>query len=183
MEIKRIQCPNCGVVLDVRNSKMEDEKLITCPQCKAVLKVKFRHEAPLEAKTVLGGGNNGGETQLGGLNGITQLFSASSNAKSCCLCVDERSYPLAIGLNTVGRKAPSSQASLQIETDDRYMSRRHAKIEVKEVAGIRQAIISNDQNKNATYVDGQELQSGDAVILRDGSEIIMGKTHVIYKEQ
>ena len=83
----------------------------------------------------------------------------------------------------VGRKAPSSQASLQIETNDRYMSRRHAKIEVKEVAGIRQAIISNDQNKNATYVDGQELQSGDAVILRDGSEIIMGKTHVIYKER
>ena len=55
--------------------------------------------------------------------------------------------------------------------------------EVRELAGIRQAIISNDQNKNATYVDGQELQSGDAVILRDGSEIIMGKTHVIYKER
>ena len=182
MEIKRIQCPNCGVVLDVRNSKMEDEKVITCPQCKAVLKVRFRHEAPLEAKTVLGGGYNGGETQLGGLKGTTQLASAP-NTKSCCLCVDERSYPLAIGLNTVGRKAPSSQASLQIETDDRYMSRRHAKIEVKEVVGIRQAIISNDQNKNATYVDGQELQSGDAVILRDGSEIIIGKTHVIYKER
>ena len=182
MEIKRIQCPNCGVVLDVRNSKMEDEKLITCPQCKAVLKVRFRHEAPLEAKTVLGGGYNGGETQLGGLKGTTQLASAP-NTKSCCLCVDGRSYPLSIGLNMVGRKAPSSQASLQIETDDRYMSRRHAKIEVKEVVGIRQAIISNDQNKNATYVDGQELQSGDAVILRDGSEIIMGKTHVIFKEQ
>lgn len=182
MEIKRIQCPNCGVVLDVRNSKMEDEKLITCPQCKAVLKVRFMHEAPLEAKTVLGGGYNGGETQLGGQNDTTQLASAS-NTKSCCLCVDGRSYPLAIGLNTVGRKAPSSQASLQIETDDRYMSRRHVKIEVREVAGIRQTIISNDQNKNVTYVDGQELQSGDAVILRDGSEIIMGKTRVIYKER
>ena len=182
MEIKRIQCPNCGVVLDVRNSKMEDEKLITCPQCKAVLKVRFRHEAPLEAKTVLAGGLNSGETQLGGMNGATQLVSAS-NAKDCYLCVAGQNYPLANGLNTVGRKAPSSQASLQIEIDDRYMSRRHAKIEVREVAGIRQTIISNDQNKNATYVDGQELQSGDAVILRDRSEIIMGKTHVIFKEQ
>ena len=182
MEIKRIQCPNCGVVLDVRNSKMEDEKLITCPQCKAVLRVKFRHEAPLEAKTVLAGGYNGGETQLGGMKGATHLASAR-NTLSSYLSVDGRSYPLSIGLNTVGRKAPSSQASIQIETDDRYMSRRHAKIEVRELAGIRQAIISNDQNKNATYVDGQELQSGDAVILRDRSEIIMGKTHVIYKEQ
>ena len=162
---------------------MEDEKLITCPQCKAVLKVRFRHEAPLEAKTVLAGGLNNGETQLGGMNGATQLASAS-NAKSCYLCVAGQNYPLAIGLNTVGRKAPSSQASLQIETDDRYMSRRHAKIEVRNLAGgISQAIISNDQKKNATYVDGQELQSGDAVILRNGSEIIMGKTHVIYKEQ
>ena len=182
MEIKRIQCPNCGIVLDVRNSKMEDEKLITCPQCKAVLKVRFRHEAPLEAKTVLAGGYNSGETQLGGMNSATQLASAA-NTKSCYLSVDGRSYPLAVGLNTVGRKAPSSQASLQIETDDLYMSRRHAKIEVKEVSDIRQSIISNDQNKNATYVDGQELQSGDAVILRNGSEIIMGKTHVIYKER
>ena len=55
--------------------------------------------------------------------------------------------------------------------------------ELHAAGGISQAIISNDQNKNATYVDGQELQSGDAVILRDGSEIIMGKTHVIYKER
>ena len=84
MEIKRIQCPNCGIVLDVRNSKMEDEKLITCPQCKAVLKVRFRHEAPLEAKTVLAGGYNSGETQLGGMNSATQLASAA-NTKSCLL--------------------------------------------------------------------------------------------------
>ena len=183
MEVKRIQCPNCGVILDVRNSKMEDEKLITCPQCKATLKVKFRHETPLEARTVLAGRYSGGETQLGGMdNGATRLASAS-RAITFCLIAEGKPYPLSLGMNTVGRKAPSSQASLQIETDDRYMSRRHAKIEVRELAEIRQAIISNDQNKNATYVDGQELQSGDAVILRDGSEIIMGKTHVIYKER
>lgn len=183
MEIKRIQCPNCGVVLDVKNSEMEDEKQITCPQCKAILKVRFRHKAPLETKTVLGGGHYGGETQLGKMNSAATQLASKSNTKSCHLCVESQNYPLSVGMNTVGRKASSSQASLQIETDDRYMSRRHAKIEVRELAGIRQAIISNDQNKNAMYVDGQELQSGDAVILRDGSEIIMGKTHVIYKEQ
>lgn len=39
METKRIKCPSCGVLLDVRNSQNEAVKMITCPQCKAQLKV------------------------------------------------------------------------------------------------------------------------------------------------
>jgi len=44
MQVKRIICPSCGVVLDVTNSKNESVKQITCPKCKVGLKVKFLPE-------------------------------------------------------------------------------------------------------------------------------------------
>ena len=40
----RIQCPSCGIVLDVRNSKHEAVKQISCPHCQKNLAVDFREE-------------------------------------------------------------------------------------------------------------------------------------------
>ena len=44
MEIKRIKCPSCGVLLDVRNSQNEAVKVIICPQCKTQLRVMFSQQ-------------------------------------------------------------------------------------------------------------------------------------------
>lgn len=48
----RIQCPSCGIILDVRNSKHEALKQIVCPNCKKQLAVNFEEElkplAPLQ---------------------------------------------------------------------------------------------------------------------------------------
>lgn len=48
----RIQCPSCGIILDVRNSKHEAIKQIVCPNCKKRLAVNFEEEleslAPLQ---------------------------------------------------------------------------------------------------------------------------------------
>ena len=66
MEIKRIKCPSCGVLLDVRNSQNEAVKMITCPQCKAQLKVMFsqQHAAtPQSFGETEYVGNSNGETQ------------------------------------------------------------------------------------------------------------------------
>lgn len=40
----RIQCPSCGIILDVRNSKHEALKQIVCPNCKKQLAVNFEEE-------------------------------------------------------------------------------------------------------------------------------------------
>lgn len=40
----RIQCPSCGIILDVRNSKHEAIKQIVCPNCKKQLAVNFEEE-------------------------------------------------------------------------------------------------------------------------------------------
>ena len=44
IEQLRIQCPSCGIILDVRNSKHEAVKRITCPHCQKQLAVDFRDE-------------------------------------------------------------------------------------------------------------------------------------------
>lgn len=40
----RIQCPSCGIILDVKNSKHEALKQIVCPNCKKQLAVNFEEE-------------------------------------------------------------------------------------------------------------------------------------------
>lgn len=41
MEMLRIKCPSCGIILEVKNSKHEAVKKITCPNCKKQLAVTF----------------------------------------------------------------------------------------------------------------------------------------------
>ena len=41
MEIKRVSCPKCGIVLDVSNNKNEVVKRFACPQCESHLMVRF----------------------------------------------------------------------------------------------------------------------------------------------
>ena len=79
-------------------------------------------------------------------------------------------YPLAEGQNLVGRKGDTSKATVQIDTTDRYMSRQHVCITVTTLPdGNVKAILSNYQNKNLTTIDGQEIETGDAIRLTDGN--------------
>lgn len=184
METKQIQCPNCGVILDVRNSKDETLKIITCPQCKATLRVKFRGHSipsePLDAETFLPQ-KQSSQKQTGG---ETLLAGSALAHKQASLIAGNREYGLKEGVNTIGRKSQTSSATILIATDDHYMSRRHSKISIaKNNSGAIKAVISNDQNKNATTVDGQILIDDDEVILTDGDKIVMGKTEMVYKEK
>lgn len=190
MQTKRVKCPNCQIILDVTNSKEEEVKQITCPNCKAVLQVKFPpKQAPLEAQTYyapqIQPSADSGATQLtGSSDGVTQLVFPKEMPKesNACLVFDEKSYPLEEGQNIVGRKATTSKATIQIETDDRYMSRQHCAITVATLPdGTKKAVLSNYQNKNQTTVDGQEIETGDAIRLVDGNHITMGHTTVVFK--
>ena len=118
MQVKRIKCPNCGIVLDVQNSKNESVKQITCPKCKSVLQVKFPpQQEPMEAETYIAPKPNysdDGATQLAGGYGETQLTNGGyattqlglspikENTKAKLLYGGE-SYELEEGQNIVGR--------------------------------------------------------------------------------
>lgn len=199
METKRIKCPNCKVVLDVKNSKNEDVKQITCPKCKAVLQVKFHKQAPLEAETYyappkpkpqtldygatqLAGGNNGATILGGTIGGATQLGPSPKKESSARLVFEDMPYFLEEGQNIVGRKGNTSKATIQIATEDRYMSRQHCSITVTTLPdGTKKAVLSNYQNKNLTTIDGQEIETGDAIRLVNGNRIKMGHTTVVFK--
>lgn len=199
MESKKIQCPACKSLLEVKNSKNEAEKIITCPICKSQLRVRFQHQTssqPLDAHTVLGPAQYSGETQLGSsIDGETRLAgdgggssatgSSSSPQKllTPVLVYNGCEYSLLRGENIVGRKATNSTANVQIATGDRSMSRAHAIIDVRAVGQKVKAVLHNDKNKNPTYINGQELTKNDAIVLTSGCTIRMGQTIVTYKEK
>jgi len=170
----------------------EAVKIITCPECKSQLKVNFppiASKEPLEAKTVLVNTPVGeASTLLGGAgssqSGVTQYVPKPRQQKHHFLFLNGKRYPLSAGRNVVGRKASSSDAQVQIETSDLYMSRRHICIEVIRLTdGSTKVFVSNDKNKNSTYVNGCKLNTGDRVVLTNGTQIKMGETIVTYQEE
>ena len=189
MQTKRIKCPNCQVVLDVTNSKNEQVKQITCPKCQAVLQVKFPPQhAPLEAETYYAPKKptvDSGATQLAGSSlGATQLVTPKEMPKECNarLVFEDQPYFLEEGQNIIGRKGNTSKATIQIATEDRYMSRQHCSITITTLPdGTKKAVLSNYQNKNLTTIDGQEIETGDAIRLVNGNRISMGHTTVVFK--
>ena len=192
MQIKRIQCPKCNAVLDVKNTKNEEVKQFTCPSCRTMLQVKFvPQQEPIEAKTFYAFPQkavpDNGATQLGGnVDGATELGTPMEqqvkSSPEARLEFDGKPYFLEEGKNIVGRKGNTSKATIQIPTDDRYMSRQHCAITVTVLQdGSMKAILSNYQNKNLTAVDGQTVETGDEIRLTNGNRITMGHTTVLFK--
>lgn len=189
MQTKRVECPNCHKVLEVKNSKNEAVKHITCPACAAPLQVKFSpQQEPLVAHTVLvpprPNPTPEDATQLGGSPSAATVLvpPQQSVSKSLKLVFDGTEYPLVEGQNIIGRQAKTSEASIQLATSDRYMSRQHCCIQVSTLPdGSKKAVLSNYKNKNATLVNGSAIQDGDQIRLQDGDQVTMGHTTVIFK--
>lgn len=186
MQIKRIKCPKCDIVLDVKNSKEQASVRLHCPNCRTLLQVSFPpEEEPVEAPTFYARPKqpvDNGATQLGG--GPSGGTQASASQQIVSLVFEGRGYPLEEGRNIVGRKAKKPQANVQIPTDDLYMSRQHCVINVTTMDdGRKKAVLSNFQNKNDTLINGHQIGSGDAIILQNGNMIKMGETTVMFKVQ
>lgn len=176
MQIKRIKCPKCGVVLDVKNSKNETVKQITCPSCSSVLQVKFElQEEPIEAHTYYA-------PKVSNNIGATILAAPSKSHKSAFLVYNDTEIPLESGENIIGRKGNTSNATVQIPTDDRFMSRQHCRINVTSLSdGTLKVTLCDYQNKNMTSVNGMNISKGDEIRLSDDDKIKMGNTTITFK--
>ena len=121
MQEVKIKCPTCGTMLSVKSAGDEPEVTVTCPSCQASLRVKFNRQqqdaTPAPPRRQPG---DEGETVIG--------KSIAAKARFF-LKVAGQSYQLSDGLNTIGRQANSSDATIQIATVDHKMSRHHAKID------------------------------------------------------
>jgi len=168
-----IKCPGCGVILTVTNSKNEDEKRFACPKCGKRIVVPFYK---LNRK------QEDGDTLLDGKEGAqaTQMSDADT-LQSCFITCNGKEYELLVGRNTIGRMATTSDADVQIDVEDRYMSREHAVMNVRRLPnGGLKVDITNHKNKNNTSVNGNLLQPGDAIVLHDGDVIRMGDTSLTF---
>lgn len=111
----------------------------------------------------------------------TQIYSAPKSDVGSLVDNLGRTYKLRLGINTVGRKASTSSATVQIDTTDRTMSRSHAVIEVRNAGGQVLHILKNGANKNPSYLNGTILGPGDQLILNNGNRIKLGNTELTFK--
>ena len=95
--------------------------------------------------------SSGDETQYagGGYSTIgeeTQIYSTPQSNIGSLVDALGRTYKLHLGINTIGRRASTSSATVQIDTADRTMSRSHAVIEVRNAGGQMVHILKNGAN-------------------------------------
>lgn len=193
MDELKIKCPSCGKIIGIANKPGIENASFTCPVCKE------RHKVGECPKVIMKpiSKDDSEKTQYG----IDQ-HTSSDTEKTRYSASDFRSndthtkselkigvlvdnfgnvYQLYNGINSIGRKASSSPASVQIAVEDRYMSRNHAIIEVRNSGGNILHIMKNGANKNPSYVNGKLIESFDQVILNHGDKIKLGYTELTFK--
>lgn len=182
--VKRVCCNSCGITLDVPQRNGEPYRDIHCPNCNHQQRVTFGDSLPDEqAKTV-----------YGGMQGITRQDNTDDDALTQfpqampvhpgALLFGTKKYPLRLGRNLVGRASKTSNADVQIPTNDNQMSREHAIINIKRIAdGSLRTLIRNFKDNLVTIVKDMQLETNDEVVLTNGTNLIMGHTSIVYTEE
>ena len=89
------------------------------------------------------------------------------------LQVGDHRYQLHFGRQWIGRQTDNNTAEVQIPDDSRYMSRRHALIDIAcTAAGLRCTF--EEHGTNPTQVQGVELIEGDIVYLNINDCLTLG---------
>ncbi|MDR0393841.1 MAG: FHA domain-containing protein [Tannerella sp.] len=95
----------------------------------------------------------------------------------------QQEFQLNEGISIVGRKAKTFTANICIQTEDKTMSRSHIRIEIKKnPKGGYFHYLSDNNSKNNTLYNGKRIKDGDVVVLKDGDEIVMGRTIIRFNE-
>ena len=95
-----------------------------------------------------------------------------------------QTHSLSIGRQVIGRKNSNKPCTIMIETEDEYMSRNHAIIDVNiDPTGNYKYVLTDNNSMNGIRInaDKNPLSSHDAVLLVDGYVIQMGMTKVVFK--
>lgn len=185
-EIK-IKCPTCGKILRLQDSPNINSASFTCPVCKEKHVVgKCQRVVPQPRPANMGEETHYGydeKTKYAGKGEETDI-SESTFVPQVGSFVDMQGqkYQLAEGENTIGRKATTSPASVQIATADRTMSRSHAIVNVMNMGGNIVHILKNGANKNPSFLNGVLIGPSDQVVLNDGDKVKFGNTELIFKK-
>lgn len=183
----KIKCPSCGAILNIKEQAGLEKASVTCPICKE--KALFTDYAKVierdsEATELPHGFKSKSESEDATLYG-----NAIQNAKGCLIEKSGKRWALHAGVNTVGRKLQSGVQQVDIPitdyhagtSEERKMSRSHAKIEVVRLAnGGCKYLLYNWQNKNYTYISGEPINSADKIVLHNGMVIKFANIDVTF---
>lgn len=170
-----VKCPHCKVGLKVDEQKIpQGITSFKCPKCKQEIPVSIlgiHQKDPSEATT------------------HTVFLRPLKKKEGGQLTVSpaegtpEQRFDLQEGVYIIGRKAASSNADICIETNDKLMSRGHLRIEIKtDVQGGLIHVISDNHSKNRTMYNGKYMEDGEAIVLKNNDEIIIGRTILRFNE-
>lgn len=184
-EIK-IKCPTCGKILRLLDSPTINTASFKCPVCgeKHIVgncqRFVEHQKQPSSEETQYAGAGSGASTPD---PDVTRIYSAPTTV-TVGTFVDNagRTYQLQVGINTIGRQASTSSATVQIATDDRTMSRNNAIVEVRNAGGQTIHILKNGANKNPSYYNGTLIESSDQFILNNGDRVKFGNTELTFKK-
>lgn len=196
METTQITCPQCHKTFEQILNVKGRAFMTLCPYCEHPIKVGFK---PKPIRLDLGGANGKvGEAPKMAQATMAQQIHESLNPKEQSedtttlgdlmknmgkpmLMFDNKPYMLALGTNMVGRKSETSQATLQLPTGDRYMSRVNARIDVsRTVKGSWHVTISSVNERNLAKVNGRPVGMNDKFVLMNGQVITLGHSDLYF---
>lgn len=197
MEIK-IKCPTCGKILRLQDNPNINNATYTCPVCKEKHKVGESERFVEKPKTTASEETQYGPSSQKQATGEetqyvssaryqtnpdeTRIYTAPEPKIGVLMDTLGRTYKLRVGVNSIGRKATTSPATVQIDTTDRTMSRNHAIIEVRNAGGQMIHILKNGANKNPSFHNGTLIGPSDQLILNNGDRVKFGCTELTFKK-
>lgn len=168
-----IKCPYCQVRLKIDESKIPDHlNAFNCPRCKETISVSLLHRYKIVS-------NNEDTIYIQKNNNTTATLTVLPDA-----CTPSQSFQLRTGINIIGRKnGNTSEAKIEIETNDKLMSREHIKIEAVQYGkGEYNYLLSDNGSKNQTRHNSHYLDHGEIIVLRDKDEIEIGNTKIQFNK-
>jgi len=172
-------CKKCNTkqLIEAKEGMFGKKNTFRCRQCSELISVKIPDEKVLISRSAkINKTNSNVETEtLINTNSKTETYLKiqavkDDKTKSQSFDIDQKRM-------TIGRKnqsGPAYKPDIEIETADRYMSKKHALIIRKE---NKEFVISDLNSTNGTWLNGQKLNPNDEEYLEDGDEIKIGRTH------
>jgi len=180
------KCDCCGKGVRISYTDIHRiPKTIICPNCKEYAKVP-----PIEGAQSRNQASHSLEGTI-----ITDLigpgFATDRNEPAWLIVHDEntrqQTFTLRPGPNLVGRLdlKPSNELNVGIETNDRYMSRNHFRVQVDFDSLDRPKFILQDLGStNGTFLNGNKdrrVCEDYVPILSDGDTIQAGRTKIVFR--
>ncbi|MBR3831338.1 MAG: FHA domain-containing protein [Muribaculaceae bacterium] len=170
-EIVRVKCPKCGSILKIGKREGMEKMNLTCPICG--YKGLFSTYIPLDSQQATKKDDTDIDSDKTQNDDETEVLKKSMSIGR--LRCNGQVYELKEGENIIGRKADSSEATIQIADETRRMSRRHITITVIRVGKntVQHRLQLSKEKVNTTLLNNEKLQPGDIMILNNGDVITL----------